>query len=177
MKLIIAFTTLILLVFIIKLKRKVLNNTTSIWKFSIIYCFIAFICIYFLIPSIPIKWYDDSNGVFRIINKFSEIHSVEIYSKDEKIQTLLSENNDINVREDFPMFLSYILIDQGIEIKDSNWLVFLARTELNINIVQHPDQKEDTVFSTSYNGVDYFAQFGNENNQTYMKYVIKGKLR
>ncbi|MGM9988855.1 MAG: hypothetical protein ACI35O_16735 [Bacillaceae bacterium] len=147
-------------------------------RLAFIFSIVGFVFIYYLTPSIPIKWLPKSIGFYEQIEKFESIDSIEIHSKDDDFQKDISEYVRKDIREDLLKILTYILHDQDIEIKSEHWLLHSARIDLGITVSLIENKENFTIIYASYNDSDYISRFNKEENGgTYMEYVIKGKAK
>ena len=156
--------------------KKVSNEKKRIVKISLVFSLISFIFIQYLTPSIPIKWLDDSIGIYQQVKKYESIDSLEVHSRDANIQKSINENNVDNVREDLTIILTYVLADHNIEIKDKMWLIHEARQELGIVVDVWENKDDYTIIYAAYKGIDYVG-YVKKADTPYMEYVIKGKLK
>lgn len=162
----------------------------SVKRLTLLFSLVVFILVNFIVPPIEFNDVLYSKEIHSQMNKFEDIEYVKVFGNNAKIQEKIKKYDN-----DSPdiMFRTYMLMENDIQIKDKEWLLYESDNELNFYWQSHGTEKEtiktSETSSSVYNiaweeyirfnnsGEEYFGVFEKENGEVYLKYAIKGKLK
>lgn len=151
-------------------------RNSSIMKLTLLFATIGYFFAMYVIPPIDIENLSYTKDIHQQISRFKEVESVKVFSREELLQKELRTYSDNQVDIDRVMLLTYILTDNNIEITSQKWLLYSAFHELKITGSRKTKGKDHVLLYLSLNGSDYLAMFEHDNNESYLKYVIKGQI-
>ena len=166
------------------------NSNISLKRLTLLFSLVVFILVNFVIP--PIEYNDVlySKEIYSQMNKFEDIEYVKVFAKNARIQEKIKKYDN-----DSPevMFRTYTMMENDIQIKDSEWLLYESGNELNFYWQSNGTETETIRTSETSSwvnsiaweeyirfndtGEEYFGVFEKENGDVYLKYAIKGKFK
>ncbi|WP_375090377.1 hypothetical protein ACDZ29_06065 [Peribacillus sp. RS7] len=153
------------------------SKDASIMKVTLLFALIGYIFSMYILPPVELKHIPYSKELYEQINRFNEVDSIKLFSKEEQLQEKLRVYTDNQVDIDRVMFLTYILSDKAVKIKDRHWLIYSASHDLGIIGSKKSKGSNEVLFYMTFSGSDYIGMFEHDNNKSYLKYVIKGDIK
>lgn len=163
----------IIIGFLICLKVKKDKQLIAI---TLIYALLVYGVANYLTPRVPLKYMSETMNIYEYTNKFNDVEYVKTYSPSEHIQNDIKEFLDKETDINYFMLVSYILLDNEIQINSTENLISTPYERNIIGQRIQKDEKKDVIY-LDYNGQDYLGVFETFEGTTNLKLIIKGSMK